>query len=82
MCTHVEANEVERCPRLTGIPHHIALIARIDRLETIITEMTEKMESTLICELDRRRIGSEVFQANTVLQSVEGIHAKQTDGYN
>ena len=76
MCTHVEANEVERCPRLTGIPPHIALIAKIDRLETVITEMTTKIESTLIRELDKRGIGSEVFQANAVLQSVEAVHAR------
>ena len=62
------------CPRLTGLPPHVALLNEMDALKGTMSSSAQKLENTLKDELNRRGIGGEVFQANGILQGVREVH--------
>ena len=62
------------CPRLTGLPPHVALLNEMDALKGTMSSSAQKLENTLKDELNRRGIGGEVFQANGILQDVRDVH--------
>ena len=58
------------CPRLTGLPPHVALLNEMDALKGTMLNSAIKLENTLKDKLNRRGVGGEVFQANGILQDV------------
>ena len=52
----------------------MALLNEMDALKGTMSSSAQKLENTLKDELNRRRIGGEVFQANGILQDVRDVH--------
>ncbi len=69
-----EAKECINCPRLTGIPPHIALLNQISSLKDKIEESTSGLVNAMRDELNKRGIGGETFLANEVLEDVRKLH--------
>ena len=70
-----EAAESQYCPRLTGIPPHIALITQVSALKTAVEESEHRLGTVIQSELNARGIGGEVFQANSILDAVRDVHS-------
>lgn len=68
-----EANDCQLCPRLTGIPPHIVQLNQIDTLKAIILRTSDRYGELLVSELNRRSVGGEVFQANTILDDMRAM---------
>ena len=49
------------CPRLTGLPPHVALLNEMDALKGTMSSSAQKLENTLKDELNRRGIGGKSF---------------------
>ena len=71
-----EANGCERCPRLTGIPPHVAIMNEMAALKDMFALSSADLKSTLHHKLNCRGIGGEMFQANLILDSVKKVHEK------
>ena len=71
-----EANDCERCPRLTGIPPHVAILNEMASLKSMFATSSADLKSTLHHELNQRGIGGEAFQANSILEDVKKVHQK------
>ena len=74
-----EANGCENCPRLTGIPPHVAILNEMATLKEMLNKSTSDLRSTLHQELNLRGIGGEAFQANAILDDVKKVHQKMED---
>lgn len=77
-----EADECANCPRLTGIPPHIALLSQIAVLKSTIETTSESFGEMLRSELNRRSVGGEVFHANAILDDVRQIHEQMLQVLN
>jgi len=62
------------CPRLTGIPPHIALMNQMVSMESEFSGVGDRVISEMKIELNKRGVGGEVFQANDILESVRAVH--------
>ena len=71
-----KANNCDRCPRLTGIPPHVAIMNEMASLKEMFFKSSDDLKSTLHHELNQRGIGGETFQANSILESVRKVHEK------
>jgi hypothetical protein len=69
-----DANACSRCPRLTGIPPHVALLNEMAALRKVLTGSTSEIVVAMKTELNLRGIGGETFQANQVLDDVKRVH--------
>lgn len=71
-----EANASGNCPRLTGIPPHVAILNEMATLKEMISLSSQDLKKTFKEELNNRGIGGERFQANEVLEGVKRIHER------
>lgn len=69
-----EANKSSKCPRLTGIPPHVALLNKMSLVRTTIDDNGNEVVVALRRELNERGIGGETFLANTILDDVRKVH--------
>ena len=69
-----EANKSSTCPRLTGIPPHVALLNEMSLVRTTIDSNGTEVVVALRTELNNRGIGGETFQANSILDDVRKVH--------
>ena len=71
-----------RCPRLTGIPPHIALMSQMVSLESNFTTVGDHIISEMHTELNKRNVGGEVFHANDILESIHQVHEQMKQDLN
>jgi hypothetical protein len=71
-----EANTSNNCPRLTGIPPHVAILNEMATLKEMIRTSSDDVKNAFRDELNDRGIGGERFQANEVLEGVKKIHER------
>ena len=57
---HIKARQSELCPRLTSIPHHLALLNEMVTLKGTMSHSARQLEDTLKDELNRRGLGGNV----------------------
>ena len=74
-----DANESTSCPRLTGIPPHVALLNEMATLKEMLTKTSSDLKSSLHQELNVRGIGGETFQANAILENVKKVHERMEE---
>ena len=70
-----EAAKSQYCPRLTGIPPHIALINQVEALKAAVEQSEIRLGDVIRTELNARGVGGEVFQANSILDAVHDVHS-------
>lgn len=68
-----EADSSALCPRLTGIPPHVALLNEMAGIREKIEKTSILLMDNMKSELNSRGIGGEVFQANAILEEVKRV---------
>jgi hypothetical protein len=71
-----DANKCAACPRLTGIPPHVALLNEMAALRDKIEQSSTDIVTAFKSELNVRGIGGETFQANQILDDVKRVHER------
>ena len=61
----------EETPKLTGIPPHVALLAKLENLSRQMAKFKDKFRGVLVEELDSRHIGGDSYHAQKILSELE-----------
>jgi len=61
----------DETPKLTGIPPHVALLAKLENLSRQMAKFKEEFRGVLVEELDSRHLGGDSYHAQKILSELE-----------